>query len=409
MHTLFNRLFYITLFLGFFLPNNSQFYLPLPGVLLQINQLAFILLPIINLFCYSKHNVIIKNTRIKRNIVLLFIVLVFTEVVVKNMYYGQSIGGAFKSIRLGFALFSSLILIFQGIRADIRIVWKTLLMAISASTLISFLSLVIDLPIYHGLESGANILEETHGRVGTANNTFGIIGLYLLIEDKNKWYNQGKLVKITAVLSLISLLLGFNRTYLALLFLEGLYLTRKNISVKKVMKVLFIASMFLGMAFYVYNTNDIIRYQVDNRIMSIVLGEKALKESAISNNRDHIYDNIEERIKENHWVIGLPYKKPVFGYYKENEYRSYPKTDISFINILLRYGLLVLLIYFSILHLMYRKKYFIPIIFWVYFLASFNIDSLFNQNSVFFLFLFSFILLSNNNSNNNYEKYSRIN
>ena len=385
--------------MGFFLPTNSSFFLPLPGVLLKINHFAFILLPIINLFCYSKNSVIIKNTRIKRNIVLFFIVLVFTEVVLKNLLYGQSPGEAFNSIRIGLPLFSSLILIAQGIRADIRIVWKTLLMAISASSLISFLSLVIDLPIYYGLESGANILEATRGRVGTANNTFGIIGLYLLIEDKNKWYNQGKLVKITAVLSLISLLLGFNRTYLALLFLEGLYLTRKNISVKKVMKVLFIASIFLGIAFYVYNTNDIIRYQVDKRMLSVVLGEAALKNSVIENNRDIFYDNIEARIKENHWIIGLPYKKPIFRSYNfENEYVATAKTDISFINILLRYGFLVLLLFFVVLHLMYRNKYFIPIIFWVYFVASFNIDSLLAQNSVFFLFIFSFVLLSENNS-----------
>lgn len=399
MHTLFNRLFYVILFIGFFLPTNNKFYLPLPGLFLSYSEFALLLLPFINLFCYSKNSVIIKNTRLKRNIVLFFIVLVFTEVVLKNLYYGQSPGEAFKSIRIGLPLFSSLILIAQGIRADIRIVWETLLMAISASSLISFLSLFIDLPIYYGLESGANILEVTRGRVGTANNTFGIIGLYLLIEDKNKWYTQGKLVKITAVLSLISLLLGFNRTYLALLFLQGLYLTRKNISVKKVMKVLFIASMFLGMAFYVYNTNDIIRYQVDQRMLSVVLGKTDLNKSVVENNRDIFYDNIEARIKENHWIIGLPYKKPIFRSYNfKNEYVATAKTDISFINILLRYGFLVLLLFFVVLHLMYRKKYFIPIIFWVYFLASFNIDSLLAQNSVFFLFIFSFILLSKNNS-----------
>ena len=54
MQSLFNRIFYVILFIGFFLPTNSNFYLPLPGVLLSINEFAFILLPIINLFCYSQ-------------------------------------------------------------------------------------------------------------------------------------------------------------------------------------------------------------------------------------------------------------------------------------------------------------------------------------------------------------------
>ncbi|WP_142189291.1 hypothetical protein [Arenibacter algicola] len=328
----------------------------------------------------------------------MFIVLVFTEVVVKNLVYGQSPGEAFKSIRIGLPLFSSLILIVQGIRADVRIVWKTLLMAICVSEILSYISLVIDLPIYHGMEGSTNILEEKKGRLGTANSTFGIIGLYLLFEDKNKWYNQGRLVKITAVLSLIGLLLGFNRTYLALLFLEGVYLTRRQFNVKKVLKILFFVGLILGMGVYIYNTNDIIKRQIDKRILSIVLGETDFKEATIESNRDVIYDHIEARIKEDHWVIGLPYKKPIFIYYSiENEYLPHLKTDMSFINILLRYGFLVLLLCFVILYLMYRNKNFIPIIFWVYFLASLNIDSLLNQNSVFFLFFFSFIINSNHN------------
>ena len=130
-------------------------------------------------------------------------------------------------------------------------------------------------------------------------------------------------------------------------------------------------------------------------------GEADLKEATIASQRELIYENIAERIKENHWVIGLPYKKPVFGEYNVvNGYIEWRKTDISFINILLRYGFLVLILCFVVLHLMYRKKYFIPIIFWVYFLASFNIDSLLAQNSVFFLFFFSFVI----NSNYNFKK-----
>ena len=230
MHSLFNRIFYIILFIGFFLPTNSNFYLPLPGVLLSINHFAFLLLPIINLFCYSQNNTIVKNPRLKRNIVLLILVIVFTEVVVKNLMYGQSFGGAFKTIRIGLPLFSSLILIVQGIRADIRIVWKTLLVAISASVIISVLSLVIDLPIYHGLESGADVLKETSGRLGNSNQHFGLIGMYLLIQDTNNWYSRGKLVKITAILSVFALILSFNRTLLALLFLETIYLFGINLT-----------------------------------------------------------------------------------------------------------------------------------------------------------------------------------
>ena len=164
------------------------------------------------------------------------LIVVFTEVVVKNFVYGQSFGEAFKTIRIGLPLFSSLILIAQGIRANIVIVWKTLLVAISASTIISVLSLVIDLPIYQDLESGADVLQETSGRLGNSNFYFGLIGMYLLIHDNDHWYSKGKLVKITAILSVFSLILSFNRTLLALLFLETIYLLRVKFNVKKILK-----------------------------------------------------------------------------------------------------------------------------------------------------------------------------
>jgi len=65
---LFNYLFYVFLFVGFFLPTNSNFYIPLSGVLLKINELAFLLLPFINILCTSKSQVRFKVFRLKRNI-----------------------------------------------------------------------------------------------------------------------------------------------------------------------------------------------------------------------------------------------------------------------------------------------------------------------------------------------------
>jgi hypothetical protein len=403
----FNYSFYFIFFIGFFLPTNSSFYLPLPGVLLKINEVAFLFLPIINLFCYSKNNVIIENRSVRRNILLLLSAVLFTEFVIKNIFYDQSIGEAVKSIRIGLPLFSSLILIYQGIRADIQIVWKTLLMAISVSVILSILSLFVDLPIYYDLESGTNILEELQGRVMNMNASFGVIGFYLLFEDKNKWYNQGWLIKITVVLSVISLLLTFNRTYLALLFLAGIYLIFRNFKIKQILKSLFFASVFLGLSFYLYKTNNVVQRQIDKRILPIILGEASLQESTIENQRSYIYEAIIEKIQDNNWFIGLPYKKPIYeDFSNKNDNLEHNKTDISFVNILLRYGILILLSYFIIFKQMYHKGYFVPSIFWIYFLASMNTDALMNQNSVFFLFFFSFILRASSNNKIFDEKYS---
>src|SRR5699024_528130 len=124
---------------------------------------------------------------------------------------------------------------------------------------------------------------------------------------KDKWYNQGRLVKTVSILSVIALIITFNRTYLALLLLEFLYLTYKTFSRRTFAKILFYSIVFFGIAFYSYNNFDIVQRQIDNRILSIVFQETSLVESTINDNRDQIYEGIERRIDEGYWIIGLPY------------------------------------------------------------------------------------------------------
>ena len=396
MHVLFNRLFYITLFLGFFLPTNSSFFLPLPGVQLSLNEFAFVLLPVINLLCFSENMVKVNNTRLKVNIVLLVVVVVFTEVVIKNLVYGQSFGDAFKTIRIGIPLISSLILIVQGIRADIRIAWKTLLVAISASVIISLLSLVVNLPIYQDLDNGANILEERRGRLVNSNSHFGLIGMYLLIQDSNKWYSRGKLVKITAILSVFALILGFNRTFLALLFLETIYLMRVKFSLKKIRKIATYGILVLLIFFGAYLNSQTMRDQIDKRIFSIVLGDESIAENTIEGNRDVIYSAVEKKLKSGYYVLGLPYKTPIFTWpprWSTDVERDIRITDTSALTILLRYGIIPLILTLLIIRQLYRfsNNLFFKTILILYLMASLNIDVILRQNSILFLAFIFFI------------------
>lgn len=392
---LFNLLFYILLFIGFFLPTNSNFYLPLPGVLLKVNELAFLLLPIVNIFCISKNQVKFNDFKLKRNIILLIAIVLFTEVIVKNLIFNQTIGDAFKTFRIGLPLFSSLVLLVQGIRADIKIVWKVFLWAISSSVILSISSIFITLPIYYDLEIGENILNETQGRIINSNAAFGIIGLYLLFKDKDKWYNQGRLVKFTSILSIISLVLTFNRTYLALLILELFYLVYITFSVKQFFRFVISGLVLMGIVNFAYNSSPVIQRQIDKRILSIVMGEVSWREATIESNRDKIYEGIYKRFDEGYWMIGLPYKIGFFDYYRDGSTLQASKTDISFINVILRYGILPFFILF-IIHrqLFVSSPYFYRFIFISYFLVSFNTDSLLNQNSVFFIILI-FLILKN--------------
>lgn len=384
-----NFLFYVLLFVGFFLPTNSNMYLPLPGVLLKVNEIAFLLLPIINIFCTSNQKKINIGRKLSKYILLYLAIVVITEFVFKPFVFGQSIGDSIKAFRIGLPFFSSMILLYSGINANIKVVWRIILYAISLSILLSILSLYINLPIYYNMEE-ENILQATQGRIMNSNAPFGIIGLYLLFADKDKWYNQGNLTKYVSILSIIALILSFNRTYLALLVLEFIYLAKKTMSYKSFFKILLYPILFFLLSFTVYKNNDTIQRQIDKRILSIVFEDNSLKEATIENNRDMIYKGVLNRIDEGYWVIGLPYNEPIYINTSVFLKESMPMniTDTSLINVVLRYGfislLLFSLIYIKILRLS-KMHNFLRVTLIIYLIASLNIDSLFRHNSVFFI------------------------
>lgn len=390
-----NFIFYILLFIGFFLPTNSNMYIPLPGVLLKVNELAFLLLPIVNLFCTSKNIRYKLDRKVFKYIILYLFIVFITEFLFKPIVFNQSFGDSFKAFRLGLPLYSSLLLLLFGIKADIRIVWKVLLYAIGCSVILSLLSLYISLPIYYNMED-EDILAVFQGRIMNSNAAFGIIGLYLLFTDKNKWYNRGKLVKYVSILSIIALLLAFNRTYLALLVLEFIYLSYKTFSLRTFYKILLYPLLFMGITFFAYNSFDAVQRQIDKRILSIVYSETTIAESTIEDNRDFIYEGIENRFKEGYWIIGLPYDVPIFEGYsaRRGDYKA-SKTDVSFVNIILRYGALPFVFFIFLLLRLNKMKYVPFIILLVYVLASLNLDALFNHNSIFFLIILSFIYSMN--------------
>lgn len=381
-----HTLFYILLFTGFFLPTNNRFYLPLPGVMLSVRELAFVLLPLINGFCHSGNRSLPVNRNVKITIFVFLFVAFFTELF-KMVAFDQSVGNGFKSLRIGFPLFSSLLLLWQGIRVDIRMVWKVLLWAITLSVIISVISIFVYLPIYQNPDDD-EVLGASQGRLGNANSSFGLIGLYLLFKDKNKWFNRGKLPLYTAVLSIVSLLLTFNRTYLALFCLLFVYLSFSTFSIKTAFKIIAVPVVFLGIIAGAYFYFPVIQYQVDKRILSIVFDETSIAESTIDDNRDKIYNGIRDRISEGYWVVGMPYREEIFVYFKMGEYRGAKKTDISFINILLRCGIVSLVLFLSFLYKIKRFRYINGMLLLMYILASLNTDALYNQNSIFFICLF---------------------
>lgn len=403
-----NVIFYILLFIGFFLPTNSSLNIQLPGVSIFVNEIAFLLLPIVNIFCTSNSKKVNIGFKLSRYIILYLIIVLFTEFLIKYIVFNQSLGDGFKAYRIGIPFYSSIFLLYSGFKANIKIIWKVILWSVIISVFLSIISLYIYLPIYPEMED-MTILEFNQGRVVNSNAPFGVIGLYLLFADKDKWYNQGKLVKYASILSVIALVLSFNRTYLMLLVLEFAYLAYKTLTFKSLFKIFSYPIIFLMVTFIAYNNNVQIQRQIDNRILSILFEEQTLAESAIEGNRDMIYDGMLSRIDEGYWVIGLPLEVPIFlnnSVYVENVVPM-SVTDTSFINILLRYGIIPLILWFLIIKTMFKKNksLLLRTSLIIFAIASLNLDALFRHNSILFLvILFYLTILPLHEKNNFYSK-----
>lgn len=365
---------------------------------LQIRELAFLLLPVVNLFCWSNNWVLVADRKLKALIAWFLIIIVFTELF-KHLYYDEGVGKAIKTIRIGLPLFSSLLLVYTGIRADIKKVWRTLLWAISISAVFTLITPFVYLPIYPSIE-GENILEAVQGRLMNSNGSFGFIGIYLLYKDKDRWYNKGRLPMLTSLFSIVVMILSFNRTYLALLALAFIYLSFTEFSFRKAFKIISIPIVALGIFWAAYNYSEVIQRQVDKRIFDIVIGKTELSESFYENNREVIFDGVADRIKEGYWAFGLSYDKPIFTWYRDSRmysdsgYFDMTTTDTSFFNILLRYGLIPFIFFLSIMYRIFKTATLgiYHFSFLIFLVASLNLDALVRHNSIMFLLIIVFIV-----------------
>lgn len=403
----FNFIFYLIVFFGFVLPSNSEFYFSLLGVEFEIRELAFIFLPLVNLFCWSENRVFIKDSRL-RLLVFCFVAIVVITEFSKHLYLNQGLGNSVKTIRIGLPLISSLLLLYSGIRADIKKVWRALLLAISISALLTLLTPFVYLPIYPLIEGG-NVLERMQGRLMNANTAFVFISITLLYGNSDTWFTKDWLSGFTSFMCILILILSFNRTFLGIFILVIIYLTFSHLTYYRILKFFSVGVLLFGIVLGSYKSSEIIQSQVDRRILALLYGTKLLKTDVIKNNRDVIFEGVSERIREGYWVFGLSYDRPIFTRNRQlstfTDFQSLHMslTDTTCINVLLRYGVIP----FSLLSLIMirlvktsRSRSF-RLVFFMLIVASINIDTLLKQNSIFFLVIFYFSVISERYFNTN--------
>lgn len=389
------------LFLIFVLPIWDIATFQLGPVITDLREVCLVILPAVYFFYPSRKSSLSLQT--KYWIIAFFILLIATELI-KKMYYEISLFDTVKNFRVTLPVLSGLLICLQGRKIDPEFTVKTVLSALLISFILTPLMVIVGMePATFNMEGKElQISYMRNGRFANDNFEFSLLGIALLfyipkIRMRKKRFK--KLILVTSILSILMLILSFNRTMMAAGFLLGLILLLTNLN-KKTLTYVFLTAVFAGsIAGYFYTTNPNIQRQVDRRILTVLQEEGALAESVYYGNRDKLYAIFLDKLEDN-WILGLPGGVSLI----DNENTISSKSDISFYNVWIRHGLTAMLIFMIILALIYadqrRKMDWMPdfslghqvakavvVTFPFYVIVSLNIDSLVAHNAVLFLLL----------------------
>ncbi|AQX12437.1 hypothetical protein BAX94_02190 [Elizabethkingia meningoseptica] len=329
-----------------------------------------------------------NNLKILSIVILLYCLL--NEIILKPIFYPSLDGSLFYSMRMGLPFFAVLTFFIFGYNFDIKQTWRTICLAVAFSGVLSILSLYFYIPF---LVSDDELMQlGTTGRIFNDNSNIGLIMFFILLYCKETWLFNGIINKIGVLMGCMLLILSFNRTMLFCVFLLFIFnLFSKKITYKKIINYFFIICLCGIVFIFLYNTFPAIKNQIDSRILYLFLDSIQSNDRLIESNRDFIYEGIQKAINDGYWVLGMPYSVPVFYNIFSNTYVNF--TDISIINILLRFGIICLLLVVSLFKRMYQMltrngK----VLLFLYFIASANIDLFFRHITVLFIFVFWLIL-----------------
>lgn len=402
-------LFFFVFFISFYSPVNSASFFGITSVMISSSEVAFILLPLINLSIRNKNKIEV-NFKYVREIGIAFIAYVVAIEFVKEIMIEGSVGDFAKSIRLSLPLLSAMSIFITGLRVDIKKFWFVLLITVVISNLLSVIAFLFEISRFLPPEESYT----SFGRMYNSNAGFGLIALYLVFESKKVWYNKSWFVFIVSLTSVVGLLLTGNRTMILVAILLSLVISFKKYSFKTLLR----GSFFLFVAIYafylLYSNNSYIERQINRRVLSLTSGDVSILEDAYYGSREIILQDTKKNIENGAWIIGLPYQKEIFEYGKDIYLKSgrgkMKMTDTSLINITLRYGIVALILFLLFFFFLYRgnylkenKSYIFLYTFPFYFLAAFNLDELVQHNSILFIIISLYLLKTENfhsNTNN---------
>jgi len=403
------KLFLVLIWFAFLLPNAHWTSFPFVIGHSNLSELALILMPFVYAL-YPRQSASLYTKKLKYAILGFFLFSIFNNILQK-LIYGGSIIEFFRVHRSLIPLYVAMMLIYLGPRVRPRLLLYNLAACLSFSFIISLIFFIFNLD-FHPLFP-AEISDEAYeifvkGRLYNVNSGFSFIALFLIVNmiplrHKLKPKKMASILLMTCTLSIIVNVLNFSRTFLIVSILFFLTVFPFLVKFRYVGYVLILIFTLIFITNYVYKKYDIIKYQIDKRIINPIK-EKELLESVYYGTRENMYENYLSLGKK-YFFTGVPPEVPFYSTFIRGDYLDIRVTDISFVTVLLRNGFLSLLFYLYFFFLLYRNlwknKYRKMSNYWSFLIyrtllvaipfmiiASFNIDILARHYSVVFISLF---------------------
>lgn len=351
-------LFLALLWIAFLLPNIHWTAFPFIIGHTNLSELALILMPFVYAL-YPRQRAVWYTKKLQYAILGFFLFSILNNLF-QMAIYGGTITEFFRVHRSLIPLYIAMAIIYLGPRVRPKLLLANLAACLSISFTISIVFFFFDLdfhPLFH-----AEIDEEAYeilldGRLYNINAGFSYLALGLMVvilffRQKLKPKKLVWLLLLACTLSIFTTVLTFNRTSLVIFALFFVLVVPFFFRLRVVFYMMIIFLVIILMGIYSYKHFDFVQRQVDSRI-TIPLREGVILESVYYGKREYMYESYLSLGKK-YFLIGVPPQMPWFTVFRKDRFLQVRTSDISFVTVLLRNGLLPLLFYFCIGGLLYR-------------------------------------------------------
>ena len=419
------HVFGFIVFLMFCLPSQQLSRFPLFRVQSDFTEFGALILPFLYFLLYRRQVAPAPLSRRSAALFFAFVGSLALSAALFAVLYSMNTLGPFvtHNLRALTPFLTAGFVAVQGIKINRQVFLRWFFSALLVSYAVLLLTYLTDFQRVTNYEGFENVSAAVQGgRIVNQNWQFGIIGLFLLLDPLKRAFCKTVfdrwLVFTVALLSLVQMIVGFNRTFLAVaileLFLVQIYIARAKFSVilKSILAVCIAIVAMIG----AYHLSDDIQRQIDTRILVFV-----------DNFQDAFWETLDSRTSrmsrgaqleasldhlKTKWLFGLKPGEPILSEWLEKGWYDADQVDAAILSLWLRYGLLPMML-FTLFWLSqiadmrregadsrrdgYWRNYAkgTAVIFAIYVLASVNTSSITSHNAVLFSVLFSFLWREN--------------